>query len=43
MPALAISVERDTVGTQTKFRNKKSISYKFISDITGSNFTMTSH
>ena len=29
--------------TQIKFRNKKSSSYKFISDIEESNFTITSH
>ena len=41
MPALAISIERDTY--TNKIRNKKSNSFKFIRDITESNFTMTSH
>ena len=40
MPAVAISMEK--IRTQTKFSNKKSNSYKFISDIAESNFTMTS-
>ena len=31
------------IRTQTKFRNKKSNAYQFISDIAESNFTMTSH
>ena len=39
MPALAWKKIR----AQTKFRNQKSNSYKFISDIAESNFTMTSH
>ena len=37
MPALAISIEKDT------FRNKKSNSYTFISDIAVSNFKTTLH
>ena len=40
MPALAIRMERDTYTNKIL---KKSNSYKFISDITESNFTMTSH
>ena len=31
------------IRTKTKFRNKKSNFYKFLSDIAESNFTMTSH
>ena len=41
MPVLAISIKKK--GTQTKLRNKKSNSYKFISDFAESNYTMTSH
>ena len=40
---LSDTVAWKKTSTQTKFRNKKSNSYKFISDITESSFAMTSH
>ena len=41
MPALAISMEKDT--TYTNKILKKSTSYKFITDFAESNFMMTLH
>ena len=41
MPAVATSMEK--IRTQAKFKNKKSNSFKFSSDIAESNFTSTSH